>query len=168
MPPRTNSRPKSIPRGAGQLPNPRGRRFEWRPYKPNDPKRFHGKGKYTPLPGKAPYGWKISSPPWPVPRNPDEWLSEGVWVYAPSDSHLHSFGWIDGRISSAISGLSIRPSDWYSIIVVKYRKGGEEYAFFSKNHDRLHFIFLMMADAESPGEIGWSHLTSEMIPYMEL
>lgn len=141
---------------------------------------MHGKGRYTPWPGRGPYGWKVSSAPWPIPvpgsfADTGDWLSAGTWLYAPGDSHLHSFGFLDARKVEAIRGNSTRPSDWYSVLLIKYKdtsKGywgeGVEYAFFSKNHERLEFIFLMMSDAESPGEIGWSHLTSEMIPYMEV
>lgn len=150
-----------------------------RAYRPNDPRRYHGKGKYTPWPGRGPYtGWRIQVPPWPVPSNVQFWNWLGKWLYAPGDSHVHSFGFIDARLDAVIKSgppAATRPSDWYSVLMVKFKdtaKGywgeGREYAYFSKNHDRLEFIFLMMADAESPGEIVWSHLISEMIPYMEV
>ena len=163
----SSSRPTGYPRSGARHTQPK-RHYVWSPYKPNDKRRMHGKGRYTPWPGRGPYGWKISAPPPPVPANHSFWSWLGRWTHAPSDSHLHSFGFIDARKDAVIRGSSNNPGDWYSVLMVDFRQGGRRYAFFSRNHDRLEFIYLMMVDAESPGEVCWSHLTSEQLPYMEL
>jgi hypothetical protein len=129
-----------------------------------------GKGRYTPWPGRGPYPWKQTASPIPGGdrqiREPGYRSGGGEWIQAPSTSHLEAFQFLDGRNSRLIRTSTMRASDWVSLLTVRY-KDGSEYQFWTKDHDRLEFIYLMMVDAEHPGEIGWSHLTCEMIPYRQ-
>lgn len=143
--------------------------------KADDPRRQHGVSsggthRYTPFPGRGPYPWKVTTAPGGIP-GADRPIGThrsggGNWIAAPSDSHLDEFRYLDARQHKLIRGFNSNASAWRSILAVRY-DDGSEYEYYFKDHDRGSFIFDMMVSAESPGEVVWSHLIEDMVPYKQ-
>jgi hypothetical protein len=127
-----------------------------------------GEGKYTPTPGRGPYGWKA-----PPPLDALDW-SGGDWVTAPGSSHLASFRFIYGIDTPrpvGRHGLTVQDDNsGQAFIQVRFKEGGwavywSEPGSGTFSAVRLETIFHYMEAAEKPGEIIWSHLITERWPY---
>ena len=111
-------------------------------------------------PGRGPYAWKVSS-------HPDaEHYQEGQlggtepegWHRCTSDSHLEAVRML----------YPLDETEPYVLQVLFKAGGGYEYygSPGARNH-RLETIYHLMEEANSPGELIWSHLITEKFDYAE-